>query len=88
MKSYSVIERGSRGEVEGIEILESEKDIKGFCTELYENKVKELKEGLDKEELGDLEECLEKWGGISDLENGGLEILIFEELSFEVYRIV
>jgi len=88
MSKYIIIEKGSRGEVEDVEVVSSELSIREFCDELYKKVVKKLMEeveGVESEE--EMNEYLGEFGGVSK-EDGYWEVVWSEENWYEVYEII
>jgi hypothetical protein len=90
MKSYIKIFRGSRGEVENVEVVESELDVREFCKELYSSLVKKLMEEVEGvESVEEMNEYLGEFGGVSEESYDGMwEVGISEEEFVEVYEVV
>ena len=87
MNKYLLVERGSRGYIERVDIVDSKLEYENFCNKLYEDKVNSMKEGLNKEELKELNEYLMEFGGVGDFYNGYIEVGFSEEEYIEVYRV-
>jgi hypothetical protein len=86
MNKFLVVERGSRGFIEDVEIKESNLSIEDFCNKLYSDKLEELKEEGVVEDGEDLEEYLGEFGGVSN-EGDFWEVGWSEEDWYEVYKI-
>lgn len=84
MKKYLVIYVGSRGILEGKEILESSLNFTEFCEDLLSKKIKELN-------IED-EDYIEEWCGVSDEmvdDKGNVyrEVNWCEEEGYDVYEL-
>jgi len=87
MNKYVLIEKGSRGFIEGVEVVDSKLEYEDFCNKLYEDKVNSMKKGLDKEELEELNEYLLEFGGVGDVYDGYIEVGFSEEEWIEVFKV-
>ena len=88
MNKYVLIERGSRGFIEGVEVVDSKLEYEEFCDKLYEDKINSMKKGIeDEEELRELEEYLGEFSGVGEVYDGYIEVGFSEEEWIEVYKI-
>ncbi len=90
MKSYIKIFRGSRGEIDNVEVVKSELNIREFCEKLYKEFIEKLMESIDEvEDIEEMNEYLGEFGGVSDESYDGMwEVGVSEEEWIEVYEIV
>ena len=87
MNKYIIIDKGSRGFVEDVEVVESSLSIVEISNELFYKKTKEMRGNCsDKEELEDLEIMLEEFGYVIKVDDY-YEVCISEEEYFEVYKV-
>jgi hypothetical protein len=87
MNKFLKVNIESRGEVEEMEVVESELSIEKFCEELYSEMVKECIDScIDEEEVKSMKEYLDEFG-LCEFFVDCWEVSVSEEGGYRVYEL-